>query len=676
MHRTVSLFGQEPIRPNNARHAELKRLLGRGCVSHLAWSPDGQNLAVGGPLGAWLYPTGTTSAAARRLVDPAGSEVFVLAWHPTEQILATALSGGFIHLWDNNDGIIQRTFVMPNTCLTCLAWSPDGRWLAAGGHPMTSDSWDGPGIVGLWDRSTDQEIILTSDNSIAALCFNPHDQTLVYVTVTRAAYVWNLNTQEEVVHLEGQANSGPVQVACSDQGIFLLARDPVRALLRLHLWQPVTGDMQVVFSMPSTSIVTLEHGLQIVAYIDNQPAVDLEVPQAIFDDNDSLHIWGWQQRSELAELPRPPGPVTQIIFRPDGQLFATVDAEAIRVWEGTSGQLIQVFGDHAENIRVMANTPDGSLLAAAGSQHNPLIWLHSLAPDVTSTILRGHLAGVTQLQFDQDGTILASAGVASTIRLWHTSTTNLLAVLRGHHGAIQSLAVSPDGQEVLSSSWDHTIRLWDVATGSERQHLSDWWFNTSDVIITPEARRLVVISQVASVTIHDEHGHTLAVWAQPPVSVWRVVFSPDARWVAIAGAEGTLQLWEWETGTCQVLQFGTGQAATFWRAVKFSPDSHLIVGSRARGMTGTTQVWTVVDGQERLTVSGGGVMTFSPDRSVLAVTGDPDEATIALWDVQAGICLAKLEGHTREVNALLFTPDQRLLVSGSADGTIRLWGVH
>jgi hypothetical protein len=66
-------------------------------------------------------------------------------------------------------------------------------------------------------------------------------------------------------------------------------------------------------------------------------------------------------------------------------------------------------------------------------------------------------------------------------------------------------------------------------------------------------------------------------------------------------------------------------------------------------------------------------VAFSPDGRILA-SGSADK-TVRLWDVSSRQLLATLTGHEESVDSVAFSPDGRLLASGSRDKTVRLWDV-
>ena len=66
-------------------------------------------------------------------------------------------------------------------------------------------------------------------------------------------------------------------------------------------------------------------------------------------------------------------------------------------------------------------------------------------------------------------------------------------------------------------------------------------------------------------------------------------------------------------------------------------------------------------------------LAFSPDARLLA-SGSKDN-TVRLWDVERAFELRKLTGHTAWVKAVAFSADGRWLVSGSVDGVVKLWEV-
>lgn len=77
------------------------------------------------------------------------------------------------------------------------------------------------------------------------------------------------------------------------------------------------------------------------------------------------------------------------------------------------------------------------------------------------------------------------------------------------------------------------------------------------------------------------------------------------------------------------------------------------------------------DGKELLPITS--CLAFSPDCKIL-VTGSAD-STVTFWSMQSGKTLARVNAHRGGVRALSFSSDGRLLATGGSDGAVKLWEI-
>jgi dipeptidyl aminopeptidase/acylaminoacyl peptidase len=152
-----------------------------------------------------------------------------------------------------------------------------------------------------------------------------------------------------------------------------------------------------------------------------------------------------------------------------------------------------------------------------------------------------------------------------------------------------------------------------------------------------------------------------------------LAFSPDGRTFVTASYENRFALRETASGAVRRTFVGHQGGVI---CVAFSPDGRTLAsGSQDK----TVRLWETETGQELRVVTGHQAevetLAFSPDGKKLAVGEGFRGQAIALFDVTTGTQLRRFAAHDHSVHSVAFTPDGETLVSGSVDGTIRIWSV-
>ena len=392
--------------------------------------------------------------------------------------------------------------------------------------------------------------------------------------------------------------------------------------------------------------------------------------------------------------------------------------QTVRLWDARSGERT-LKREHSVFLNALAFSPDGTFLASGGGYPDNSIRLKNLETGVTLPPLAGHTNTIISLAYSPDGTRLASAAYDQTVRLWEGATGRPVAALRGHTNWVVQTIFSPDGRHLVSASDDRTMRLWDAATGDFLAVLRGHTGAISRVAFSPDGGTLASASHDGTVRLWDVErirrqgilrGHTNFVYA--------VAFSPDGGHVASTGWDGTLRVWDAGTGL-EIAKMSHGKDATVislafssdgqhiacyargtgvhwwnWRAGSerrlvvpaVSQDTRVAISAKgdrcaAGSSDGKVHIWDTATGEvvailDEGTKAGIRDIAFDPSGNRLAAASSDTvggKFGIRIWDLSRREIIRTLSGHTKLVYSVRFSADNRWLVSGSTDGTARLW---
>jgi WD40 repeat protein len=106
-------------------------------------------------------------------------------------------------------------------------------------------------------------------------------------------------------------------------------------------------------------------------------------------------------------------------------------------------------------------SPDGSLLAVAGSIADPAVKLYDARTGALVHTLVGHATRVGCVAFHPDAKRLASCSIDQTVRIWELDRGKEVLILRGHSDLITRVLFDPIGWRLASSTDDGKLRVWD-----------------------------------------------------------------------------------------------------------------------------------------------------------------------------------------------------------------------
>ncbi len=626
------------------------------------------------------------------------------------QAVMTAGADGTIRLWERQTGRELRRFarsaapspgpvafrvvqpgVVPVGGGATLAVSPDGTTLA---------SVLRPNVIQLWDLATGKEIrqLKGPPSGVATLLFSPDGKMLAARGGDHTIHLLDAEKGNEIRQLKGRPPTGNalnvVRVGVAAGGLAFapdgktLASaesefEPQKITIYVKLSEVATGKEIRKIEMTPTGVSALAYSPdgKILAYASNN----------------AIHLLEADSAMEIRRINV--GPVTALLFAPDGQTLASKGRDQlIRLWQTSTGQELRALGEGpalpvnqvvfaigvGNETRDLAFSADGKSIVTAAA-HAVRLW--DLATGQDQAAAESHRAPVTALTIAPGGKVILSRGSDNMLRRWEAGASR--SICREPTGTIM-VTFSADARLAALANVDGTIRLHDTETGKEMHRLKGHANGTAALAFAPDSKVLASRGSADNTialfdAVQGIELRRLAIpLAQPPAA-------PGAAVRLVGAVGGGLGL----AFSADGLMVATNVLESFQvvRTQANAPPTQA-GGNRLR-------IWDVAIGKEIRNITlpaqrGAGQLAFAPDRRVLAT--ENSDQTISLWEIASGKERGLLGAATPAapapgprvlpappavpiarggpaVAAMAFSPDGTLLACRGTDNAIVVWDV-
>jgi WD40 repeat protein len=536
---------------------------------------------------------------------------------PDGKLLA-GVAGGLIHVWDATTGRVVEFLRSPDAraasslSFTELAFSPDGRLIAAGRSALSRESV----AVDVFDlQSGELRRTMTlqeeanaapgaRDRGVESLLFTHDGKSLITGGADGSIRLWSVETGDELlVRKWPEIQGGPRYRPDGTLG----ARLPPFRIVDVAL----SPDGRTLAAVADCSILTTT----------------------------SLTLWtlGAERPTRVIDSHR--SFAQGVAFSPDGRRVysgghverATSDEVAagarsglfagVRIWDVETGERVGELRSIEEDAFVydLALLPDGKTLVVKYNRHVIRLWDVESGREIAKLQgERDNITGRFGIALSPDGRRLASAGPGAAVRMFDLSARapiNADADAESHDGAVTRLAFTPDGAGVVSLARDNAIRVWDAASGAPRRAI-----------------------------------RADSLDARPTI----FALSPDGRDLTAIGFDGAATVWEVATGRAK-LRIEPDDAR--FTSIAYSPDGRRL----ALGLSPSPNA---------------AMLRGRRGRGSNAATPAPDEQTVAveIRDAASGEVVGRILGRNVESGRLWFDrAGARLIGVGGRGGTARVW---
>jgi WD40 repeat protein len=565
----VSAASDHLVRLHDAKTGRLIRSIGKEqsltgvyhgarWITSVAISADGKTVAAGNNAGLVCVCDAATGRELHRL--GIGYAPLSLAFGTGGKTVA--LSGPRVGIYDLTGGTKIRWLNAPPTGAMRVAFSLDGKTLAAG----SSD-----GTVRLWNVATDKELLQLKGHrqSVTSVAFSPDGKMLVSAGAGGGLFLRNTTTgkgKRLFAHKGGVAG-----VAFLPDGKTIVSAGMADGLILLHEVGTHKTVRRIEQPDGNVTAMALSPDGKTMALVTGDTAV---------------RLWDVGTGRRVAHPASHEAQVHFLAFSAKGRrVFSAGFDNTFRVWQAATGKQLQRFAVGGTELAPLAFSSSGRVALAALDGG---VVLHDPQAAKAPRRLTGYADRVSVGALTADGRRLATADGNGEIRLWDADAGKELRRITGHKGTpVVALAFSPSGDTLASSGANATVRLWDAQTGRELWRAAVSRQANPQLVFSADGRSLATGGTDGIVRVWETMtGHQVRAFTGLRGYVMSAAFSPDGRSLAAGNWMG-VRLFDLGPRTARGEALGYQGDA---RSLAFSPDGKTLASG---GSDTTVLLWDV-----------------------------------------------------------------------------------
>jgi len=357
-----------------------------------------------------------------------------------------------------------------------------------------------------------------------------------------------------------------------------------------------------------------------------------------------------------------------LAFSPDGRRLYAGGAGPTEVFDLRSGDRVDSFG----GAGALALSLDGKTLAVA-TRGTDVRLLDTRTGKETAE-LNDHESAVTGATFSQDGSLVATVSNDQTAIVWDATTGATVQHLQAHVGSVNAVEFGHgENLQLYTAGADGTTIVWDLdrTRGLARQLVAPGQTQSDEgaPLLSPNASSALMQGEPRLIDVGTGDTTTIAIKGDD--LAW-AAYRPDGRQIATVAFDGTVQLWDVETGRLVAETPGRRGVENFG-AIAYAPDGAHVVTADQDGVVRKLDARTLEPTGRTLDLDIEPVGVRATHDGVVAVTSevfDVGAGTNAVFaDLNGGRVLREVHVDSGGLRAN-FSADGRLYAYGGFDGRV------